>query len=179
MIFTKTDIPDVVIIEPKVFPDSRGVFFESYHKELFAARGITDDFVQDNLSASAKGVLRGLHYQAEPKAQAKLIRVLRGSVFDVAVDIRKGSPTFGKHVSLTLSAENRKMLYIPKGFAHGFLVLEDGTEFFYKVSDYYSPGHERGILWNDPLLAISWPRLDVDYILSEKDRKYPPLNKNL
>lgn len=175
MNFLKTNIADLIVIEPKVFPDPRGFFFESYKKELFAQYGIKDEFVQDNFSSSAKGVLRGLHFQAEPKAQAKLIRVTRGSVFDAVVDLRKNSPTFGKHFTITLTAENKKTLYVPKGFAHGFLVLEDGTEFFYKVSDYYSPEHERGIIWNDPDVAIAWPRLDCEYILSEKDKKYPRL----
>ena len=175
MNFIQTEIPGVVVIEPKVFPDPRGVFFESYRKELFARHGIKDDFVQDNCSSSAKGVLRGLHFQIEPRSQAKLICVTRGSVYDVAVDIRKGSLTFGKHVALILSAENKKTIYIPKGFAHGFCVLEDGTQFFYTVSDYYSPEHERGILWNDPGLAIPWPKLDREFILSDKDRRYPTL----
>ncbi|MBU9889516.1 MAG: dTDP-4-dehydrorhamnose 3,5-epimerase [Candidatus Omnitrophica bacterium] len=175
MKFSTTDINGVVIVEPDVFPDGRGFFYESYRKELFAAHGIPDEFVQDNISASAKGVLRGLHYQAEPKAQAKLVRVLRGSVFDVGVDLRPGSPTYGKHFAVVLSAENRRMLYVPKGFAHGFCVLEDGTEFLYKVSDYYSPAHERGVLWNDPALAIPWPPTDRPFILSEKDKRYPLL----
>jgi dTDP-4-dehydrorhamnose 3,5-epimerase len=176
MNFIKTNIDGVIVIEPRVFPDSRGFFFESYRKELFVRNGIKDDFVQDNYSCSAKGALRGLHFQLEPKAQAKLIRVTRGSVYDVVVDIRKGSGTFGKNYGLTLSAENKKMLYVPKGFAHGFCVLEEGTEFFYKVSDYYSPEHERGILWSDPALGIPWPKIDREFILSEKDRKYPTLS---
>ena len=175
MNFIKTPIDGVIVIEPKVFSDPRGFFYESYRKELFAKNGIPDDFVQDNVSASAKGVLRGLHYQIAPRAQAKLMRVLRGSVFDVAVDLRPKSKTFGKLFSILLSAENRKMLYIPQGFAHGFCVLEDGTEFMYKVSDYYSPEHERGVLWSDPGLAIPWPKLDREFILSEKDKKYPLL----
>jgi dTDP-4-dehydrorhamnose 3,5-epimerase len=179
MNFIKTDIDGVIVIEPKVFSDPRGFFYESYRKELFARNGIVDDFVQDNVSASARGVLRGLHYQTAPRAQAKLMRVLRGSVYDVAVDIRSGSKTFGKFFSVMLSSENRKMLYIPQGFAHGFCVLEEGTEFLYKVSDYYSPEHERGILWSDPGLAILWPKLDREFILSEKDRKYPALKAGL
>ena len=176
MNFIKTSIDGVIVIEPKVLSDSRGFFYESYRKEFFVRNGIPDDFVQDNVSSSAKGVLRGLHYQIAPRAQAKLLRVLRGSVYDVAVDIRPGSPTFGKFFAIVLSAENRKMVYIPQGFAHGFCVLEDGTEFLYKVSDYYSPEHERGILWSDPGLAIPWPKVDREFILSEKDRKYPHLN---
>lgn len=175
MNFIKTDIEGVIVIEPKVFPDPRGFFYESYRKELFSRNGIKDDFVQDNISSSAKGVLRGLHYQIAPRAQAKLMRVLRGSVFDVAVDIRPRSKTFGKFFSILLSSENKKMLYIPQGFAHGFCVLEEGTEFLYKVSDYYSPEHERGVLWSDPGLAIPWPDLGRAFILSEKDKKYPTL----
>lgn len=175
MNFIKTDIEGVIVVEPKVYPDSRGFFFESYQKKIFTENGIKDDFVQDNVSSSARGVLRGLHYQIAPRGQAKLMRVLRGSVFDVAVDIRPGSKTFGKFVSVVLSAENKKMLYIPEGFAHGFCVMEEGTEFLYKVSDYYSPEHERGILWNDPALAIPWPKLDRAFILSDKDKKYPVL----
>jgi dTDP-4-dehydrorhamnose 3,5-epimerase len=175
MNFIKTDIDGVIVIEPKVFTDPRGSFYESYRKELFAQNGIKVDFIQDNVSASAKGVLRGLHYQVEPRAQAKLMRVLRGSVYDVAVDLRTGSKTFGKFFSIVLSAENRKMFYIPRGFAHGFCVLEEGTEFMYKVSDYYSPEHERGILWSDPGLAIPWPDLGREFILSDKDKKYPIL----
>jgi len=175
MNFIHTDIDGVIVIEPKVFKDTRGFFYESYHKKLFAANGIKDSFVQDNLSSSARGVLRGLHYQTAPRAQAKLVRVLQGAVYDVAVDIRPRSDTFGKFFAITLSAENSKMLYIPEGFAHGFCALEEGTEFLYKVSDYYSPEHERGILWSDPGLAIPWPKLDIPFILSEKDQKYPLL----
>ena len=175
MNFTHTPIEGVIVIEPTVFNDSRGFFYESYRKELFARNGIKDDFVQDNVSSSAQGALRGLHYQAAPRAQAKLMRVLRGSVYDVAVDIRPKSKTFGKFFSIVLSAENRKMLYIPEGFAHGFCVMEDKTEFMYKVSNYYSPEHERGVLWSDPGLAIPWPKLDRAFILSEKDKKYPVL----
>ena len=175
MKFTPLSIPDVILIEPRVFGDSRGFFYESYHETLFAEHGIKDRFVQDNYSRSALGVLRGLHYQAEPRAQAKLIRVIRGKVFDVAVDIRKNSGTFGKHVACILSAEDKQMLYVPRGFAHGFCVLEEGTEFLYKVSDFYSPVHERGILWNDPALGIEWPRPGTAFILSDKDKKYPTL----
>lgn len=176
MNFIKTPIQDVIVVEPQVYQDPRGCFYESYRKQLFSRNGIKDHFVQDNVSCSSKGVLRGLHYQVAPRAQAKLVRVVRGSVYDVAVDIRPRSKTFGKSFSIVLSAENRKMLYIPKGFAHGFCVLEEGTEFTYKVSDYYSPEHERGILWSDPDLAIAWPKLDGPFILSDKDKKYPPFN---
>ena len=175
MNFIRTDIEGVIVIEPRVFTDPRGFFYESYRKKLFVQNGIKDDFVQDNISSSAKGVLRGMHYQIAPRAQAKLMRILRGSVYDVVVDIRPRSKTFGKFFAITLSAENQKMLYVPKGFAHGFCVLEDGTEFMYKVSDYYSPEHERGILWSDPGLAIPWPKLGCEFILSEKDKKYPTL----
>ena len=175
MNFIRTEIESVIMIEPEVFADPRGFFYESYRKKLFAQNGIKDDFVQDNVSSSAKGVLRGLHYQIAPRAQAKLMRVLRGSVYDVAVDIRPRSRTFGKFFSITLSSGNLKMLYIPKGFAHGFCVLENGTEFMYKVSDYYSPEHERGVFWSDPGLAIPWPKIDRAFILSEKDKKYPNL----
>lgn len=168
----------VIVIEPKVYNDSRGFFYESYRQKLFADHGIKDNFVQENVSTSSQGVLRGLHYQTAPRAQAKLMRVLRGSVYDVAVDLRKRSPTYGKFFAVTLSAGNKKMLYIPRGFAHGFCVLEEGTEFLYKVSDYYSPEHERGILWSDPGLAIPWPKLDRDFILSDKDKKYPVLKRS-
>jgi dTDP-4-dehydrorhamnose 3,5-epimerase len=175
MNFIKTPIDGVIVIEPKVFGDPRGFFYESYHKRLFVQNGIQDDFVQDNVSSSAKGVLRGLHYQIAPHAQAKLMRVFRGSVYDVVVDIRPRSKTFGKFFPIVLSAENRKMLYVPQGFAHGFCTLEEGTEFLYKVSDYYSPEHERGVLWSDPGLAIPWPTIDRPFILSEKDKKFPNL----
>ncbi len=172
MKFIPTKIPDVVVIEPRVFSDPRGFFFESYHKNLFAEQHFAIEFVQDNHSFSKKGVLRGLHFQIEPKTQAKLMRVVKGEIFDVAVDIRESSPTFGQHVSVLLSGENKKMLYVPAGFAHGFCALED-AEVLYKASNVYSPEHERGILWNDPSLAIEWPKLDTPYLLSEKDQKYP------
>jgi len=175
MNFIRTEIPGVIVVEPRVYQDPRGFFYESYRKKLFTVNGIKDNFVQDNVSFSAKGVLRGLHYQVAPRAQAKLIRVIRGSVYDVAVDLRSRSKTFGKFFGIILSAENRKMLYVPKGFAHGFCVLEEGTEFMYKVSDYYSPEHEKGVLWSDPRLAIPWPKLDRPFILSDKDKKYPTL----
>ncbi len=177
MKFTPSAIPDVLIIEPRVFSDERGFFFENYSKELFAKNGIRVEFVQDNHSRSSKGVLRGLHYQGAPKAQAKLVRVIKGEAFDVVVDIRKDSKTFGRIVSDILSEENKKMLFIPPGFAHGFCALKEGTEFVYKVSELYSPEHERGILWNDPALAIPWPKLDTGYLLSEKDKRYPTLKE--
>ena len=175
MKFTKLAIPDVILIEPKVFGDARGFFYEFYHQAEFKKAGIDVQFVQDNHSRSSRGVLRGLHYQIKPKAQAKLIRVTRGEVFDVAVDIRRNSKTFGKHVGTILSEQNKRMLYIPAGFAHGFLVLRDQTEFQYKVTDFYSPKHERGIMWNDPNLQIPWPNLGIDYIISPKDEKNPTL----
>ena len=152
-----TAIPDVKIIEPKVFGDDRGFFYESFNARAFREQvGIDQDFVQDNHSKSVKGVLRGLHYQIE-QAQGKLVRTVVGEVFDVVVDIRKSSPTFGQHVSLVLSAENKRMLWVPVGFAHGFIVTSDHAEFVYKTTDYYAPAHERSLLWNDPALGIEWP----------------------
>ncbi|MFO1345119.1 MAG: dTDP-4-dehydrorhamnose 3,5-epimerase [Rhodocyclaceae bacterium] len=168
---TRLAIPDVILLEPKVFGDDRGFFFESYNREAFRqATGLDPDFVQDNHSRSVKGVLRGLHYQLPPKAQGKLVRVVAGEVFDVAVDIRKGSPTFGKWVAEILSAENKRQMWIPSGFAHGFLTLSETAEFLYKTTDYYSPEHERCIRWDDPRLAICWP-LDVPPLLAAKDIK--------
>ena len=160
---TPTRIPDVWLIEPRVFGDERGFFFESFNEQVFnAATGNTLAFVQDNHSKSVKGVLRGLHYQLAPRAQGKLVRVVQGEVFDVAVDIRKGSPTFGQWVGEVLSADNKKQLWIPPGFAHGFLTLSNTAEFLYKTTDTWSPEHERCIIWNDPTLDIAWPldRLD-------------------
>jgi dTDP-4-dehydrorhamnose 3,5-epimerase len=166
---TPTAIPDVLIIEPKVFGDARGFFFESYNRQAFKeATGFDVDFVQDNHSKSTKGVLRGLHYQLPPKAQGKLVRVVQGEVFDVAVDIRKSSPTFGHWVGDILSAENKKQLWIPPGFAHGFLTLSDTAEFLYKTTDYYSPEHERSLLWCEPALSITWP-IDGEPKLAAKD----------
>ena len=170
MRFTRLNIPDVILVEPRVMEDDRGFFFESYRRSAFLEFGIQEDFVQDNHVASARGVLRGLHYQVEPMAQAKLIRVLRGEVFDVAVDIRKHSPTFGKFVSVLLNAKDKKMIYIPVGFAHGYCALQNGSEVLYKVSNFYSPSHERGIAWDDPAIGIDWPKLDTGFSLSEKDR---------
>lgn len=150
---------------------------EAYREDLFKTRGIHVHFVQDNQSFSQKGVLRGLHYQLPPKTQAKLIRVNRGKIYDVVVDLRRSSKTFGKQVSVILDDTEKCMLYVPGGFAHGFLTLSDNTEVLYKVSDFYSLEHERGVLWNDPALKISWPRLDQPYIFSDKDTKYPVLSK--
>jgi dTDP-4-dehydrorhamnose 3,5-epimerase len=155
---TPTRIPDVWLIEPRVFGDERGFFFESFNEPAFnAATGNTLAFVQDNHSKSVKGVLRGLHYQLAPRAQGKLVRVIQGEVFDVAVDIREGSPTYGLWVGEILSADNKKQLWIPPGFAHGFLTLSETAEFLYKTTDTWSPEHERCILWNDPTLDIAWP----------------------
>jgi dTDP-4-dehydrorhamnose 3,5-epimerase len=157
MIITPTAIPDVLIIEPKVFGDERGFFFESFNEKAFSeAVGQAISFVQDNHSKSARNVLRGLHYQLPPKAQGKLVRVVQGEVFDVAVDIRKGSKTYGQWVGEFLSAENKKQFWIPPGFAHGFVTLSETAEFLYKTTDYYSPEHERCIAWNDAELAIDW-----------------------
>jgi dTDP-4-dehydrorhamnose 3,5-epimerase len=154
---TRTAIPDVLIIEPKVFGDARGFFFESFNERAFRdAAGLDLRFVQDNHSRSAKGVLRGLHYQLQ-QPQGKLVRVVRGAVFDVAVDIRRSSPTFGKWVGTELSEENHRQLWVPPGFAHGFLVLSDSADFLYKTTDYYAPQHERCIAWNDPSLGVAWP----------------------
>lgn len=169
-----TAIPDVLTIEPMVFGDDRGFFFESFNEQAFyQATGLAIDFVQDNHSKSAKNVLRGLHYQLAPKAQGKLVRVVQGKVFDVAVDLRKSSKTFGKWVGEILSAENKKQLWIPPGFAHGFLTLSDYAEFLYKTSDYYSPEHERCIRWDDPEIGIEWPS-GVAPILSVKDMQARP-----
>ncbi|MBY0509097.1 MAG: dTDP-4-dehydrorhamnose 3,5-epimerase [Rhodospirillaceae bacterium] len=167
---TRLAIPDVILLEPKVFGDSRGFFMESYNQRTFTqATGLTPTFVQDNHSHSARGVLRGLHYQIK-QPQEKLVRVTTGAVFDVAVDLRKSSPTFGKWVGETLSADNKKQMWIPEGFAHGFLVLEDHTEFLYKTTDYYAAEHERCIAWDDPTIGVAWP-LDGAPVLSAKDQR--------
>ncbi len=179
MQFTKTDFPDVVTIEPKLFQDARGFFTESYRSDFFSQNEISDSFPQDNHSQSSKGVLRGLHFQIEPKAHAKLVRVVRGKIYDVIVDLRKNSPTFQKWMGVWLSAENKKMLYVPKGFAHGFVSAEDNTDVMYKISDFYSQEHDRGILWNDPEIGIVWPKLDCEYLVSEKDKKNPALSQFL
>ena len=163
-----TSIPEVKILEPQVFGDDRGFFYESYNRRALAQAGIDVEFVQDNHSRSARYVLRGLHYQIQ-QPQGKLVRVIAGEVQDVAVDIRRGSPTFGKSVSVILSAENRRMIWIPPGFAHGFLVRSESAEFLYKATDYYAPQHERSILWNDDDLAIAWEVTEP--LLSERDRR--------
>jgi dTDP-4-dehydrorhamnose 3,5-epimerase len=165
----QTAIPDVLIIEPKVFGDQRGFFYESFNRRQFASFiGRDLDFVQDNHSRSEKNVLRGLHFQVQ-HPQGKLVRVIQGSVFDVAVDIRKSSPTFGQHVAVELSAENQRMLWVPEGFAHGFLVLSDSAEFLYKTTDYYAPEHERCVRWDDPAIGVDWP-LAHPPLLSPKDQ---------
>ncbi|ELX9580966.1 dTDP-4-dehydrorhamnose 3,5-epimerase [Escherichia coli] len=167
----KTEIPDVVIFEPKVFGDARGFFFESFNQKIFEGTvGRKVEFVQDNHSQSEKGVLRGLHYQLDPHAQGKLVRCVEGEVFDVAVDIRKSSTTFGQWVGVILSAENKRQLWVPEGFAHGFMTLSDNAQFLYKTTDYYAPYSERSIAWNDPEIAIKWPMSD-EIVLSAKDRQ--------
>ncbi|AFY32511.1 dTDP-4-dehydrorhamnose 3,5-epimerase [Calothrix sp. PCC 7507] len=165
----QTEIPDVVVIEPQVFGDDRGFFYESYNEKAFLEKaGITAHFVQDNHSCSAENVLRGLHYQIQ-QPQGKLVRVVVGAVFDVAVDLRKSSPTFAQWIGIHLTGENKRQLWIPAGFAHGFVVLAESTEVLYKTTDYYAPQHERTILWNDPDLAIAWP-ISASPILSAKDK---------
>ena len=169
--FTETEIPGVVVIEPQVFGDDRGYFMETYQKDQFAAAGIDKEFVQDNQSRSTRGVLRGLHFQKN-HTQGKLVRVTKGEVYDVAVDCRPHSATFGKWVGVTLSEENKKMFYIPEGFAHGFLVLSDVAEFCYKVTDFYHPEDEMGIAWNDPDIAVAWPEVVGSYSGSASGEGY-------
>jgi dTDP-4-dehydrorhamnose 3,5-epimerase len=164
---TPTRLPEVLLIEPRVFGDARGFFYESYNQRTLQGLGLDATFVQDNHSRSARGVLRGLHYQIQ-HAQGKLVRVTEGEVFDVAVDLRRSSPNFGRWIGETLSAENKRMLWIPPGFAHGFLVVSEWAEFLYKATDYWHPEHERSLLWNDPELAIEWP-LSVEPLLAAKD----------
>jgi dTDP-4-dehydrorhamnose 3,5-epimerase len=176
MRITATAIPDVLEIDPTVHGDERGFFMETFRADVFARAGIKRPFVQDNHSASGRNVLRGLHYQIQ-QPQGKLVRVVRGSVFDVAVDLRKSSRTFGQWAGTVLSAENKRQLWVPEGFAHGFLVLEDNTEFVYKCTDYYAPEHERSLLWDDPAVAIDWPELDAPPILSAKDASAPVLEQ--
>ncbi len=171
MRLTYSPLPGLWILEPKVFEDARGWFFESYNEKVFEELGITAKFVQDNVSFSRKGVLRGLHYQLAPMSQGKLVRVSKGEVFDVAVDIRRDSATFGKWFGYRLSEQNKKMVWIPPGFAHGFLVLSDTAEFNYKVTNLYSPKHERTLRYDDPQVGIEWPALDVPLCISEKDQR--------
>jgi dTDP-4-dehydrorhamnose 3,5-epimerase len=172
----KTDLPEVLILEPRIFGDERGFFFESFNLRQFReATGVGADFVQDNHSRSGKGVLRGLHYQIR-QPQGKLVRVTAGEVFDVAVDLRRSSPTFGKWAGAVLSAENKRMLWVPAGFGHGFLVLSDSADFLYKATDYYAPEHERSVIWNDPDIGVRWP-LEGQPILAPKDRAGLPLRQ--
>lgn len=171
----ETDIEGMLIIEPDVHGDSRGWFCEQYNAARYKAARITADFVQDNESFSSKGVVRGLHWQSGEHCQAKLVRVIKGAVWDVAVDIRKGSPTFGKYISVVLTGDNKKQAFIPRGFAHGFVVLEDETLFSYKCDNLYCKESERGLMFDDPALGIKWPEIDVEIKLSDKDRKHPPL----
>jgi len=171
---TPTAIPDVLLLEPEVFADARGFFFESYNRRAFReATGLDVEFVQDNHSKSVQGVLRGLHYQLPPRAQGKLVRVIQGEVFDVAVDLRRSSPTFGRWVGVILSAANKRQLWIPPGFAHGFLTLSESAEFLYKTTDYYAPEYERSIRWDDAQLAIAWP-LAIPPLLAPKDAAARP-----
>jgi len=172
---TPTRIPAVLVLEPKVFEDPRGFFLESYNRRVFKeAAGVDPEFVQDNESFSVRNVLRGLHYQIQ-QPQGKLVRVVRGAVFDVAVDIRRDSPTYGKHVAVVLSAVEGNQLFVPGGFAHGFCTLEPNTEVLYKVNRYYSPAHDCGLAWDDPALGIAWPMTGEAALLSDKDRRNPVL----
>lgn len=175
MIIKPTDVKDLLVLEPKVFGDERGYFFESFSAGLFEKEICYTQFIQDNESKSSYGVLRGLHYQLPPKAQSKLVRVVYGEVLDVAVDIRVGSPTFGKHHACRLSGDNKLQMFIPRGFAHGFVVLSKEAVFQYKCDNYYSPQDEGAIMWNDPTLAIDWILPEEDLTLSEKDKKHPLL----
>ncbi len=170
------EIEGLYEITPKIFGDARGYNIVSYEYEQFKEAGLDMVFVQDNESASRKGVLRGLHYQKE-HMQGKLVRVVSGRVFDVAVDIRKGSPTYGKWYGIILDSEKKNMFYVPEGFAHGFMVLSDYAEFLYKLTDYYHPEEEAGFMWNDPAIGIEWPKIDAEVILSEKDQNYAPFTK--
>lgn len=173
--FQPLAIPEVILIEPERIGDARGFFMETYQYEIFAGSGITPRFLQDNHSRSAKGVLRGLHYQKDPYAQGKLLKVVIGEIFDVAVDIRQGSPTFGQWVGEWLSAENGRLLYVPPGFAHGFCVLSETADLIYKTTDYYHPESEKGIIWNDPHIGVEWPVSDP--LLSARDQKLPTLEQ--
>lgn len=173
MPFLETGIPDLKVFEPKIWPDERGYFYEAYNANTFREAGIYADFVQDNQARSTFGVLRGLHYQVEPFAQAKLVRVIEGEVLDVAVDIREDSPTYGQWYSVRLSAANKRQLFVPRGFAHGYVVLSETAEFFYKCDNFYSKAHEGGIRWDDPTLNIDWEIELNKVILSEKDQVLP------
>lgn len=170
--FIATEIPDVKLIEPTVYGDNRGFFMETWRQDEFAAAGIETPFIQDNHSSSTRGVLRGLHFQRE-NTQAKLVRVIRGSVFDVALDLRPGSPWFGRWVGAELNSDNKRQLYAPQGFAHGFLVLSDEAEFVYRCSDYYNPAAEGGVRFDDPDIGIQWPEVGLPYNMSDKDKRLP------
>jgi dTDP-4-dehydrorhamnose 3,5-epimerase len=171
--FRRTLIPEVILIEPRIFPDERGFFTETYKRSEFAAQGITEIFVQCNMSRSSKGILRGLHYQKYPKCQSKLVWVVAGEIYDVVVDLRRSSPTFGKWIAQILSAENRKILYVPAGFAHGFCVTSEVAEIVYMATEEYAPAFEAGVLWNDPTLQIDWPIPEP--LLSDRDKSWPRL----
>ena len=174
--FKRLKIPDVILVEPQVFPDERGFFTETFKESIFKENGINTKFVQDNYSHSIKGTLRGLHYQKNPKAQAKLVIAIRGEIFDVAVDIRKGSPTYGKWVGEILSEKNHKLLYVPQGFAHGFCVLSEEADVTYKVNNEYSPETDRGLLWNDPKVGVKWP---IEKPITSKKDEQQPLLENI
>lgn len=176
MNITPTSLPEVLVIEPKVFGDARGFFFESYHEHKYLQAGIDARFVQDNHSRSARGILRGLHFQIT-KPQGKLCRVARGEVFDVAVDIRPDSPRFGQWAGVILSEENQRQIWVPRGFAHGFLVLSESADFLYKCDEFYDPSDEGGVLWNDPAINIEWPSVESEILLSGKDRVLPRLSE--
>ncbi|MEO6220791.1 MAG: dTDP-4-dehydrorhamnose 3,5-epimerase [Ginsengibacter sp.] len=178
MAFETTDFPGLLVYTPKVFEDKRGYFFESYNQKIFSAEGVEVNFIQDNQASSSFGVVRGLHYQMNPYAQTKLIRVLNGRILDVVVDIRKNSPAYGKAFTIELSAENKKQLLVPKGFAHGYSVISDRAEVFYKCDVFYNKESEGGILWNDPSLNIDWKISAGSEIISEKDSVYPPLSQS-
>lgn len=174
--FKRLKIPEVILVEPQVFPDERGFFMESFKESIFKENGINTKFVQDNHSHSIKGTLRGLHYQKNPSAQAKLVTALKGEIFDVAVDIRKGSPTYGKWVGEILSEKNHKLLYVPQGFAHGFCVLSEEADVIYKVNNEYSPETDRGLLWNDPKVGVKWP---IEKPITSKKDQQQPLLENI
>ena len=171
--FRRTLIPEVILIEPRIFPDQRGFFTETYKRSEFAAQGITEIFVQCNMSRSSKGILRGLHYQKHPKCQSKLVWAVAGEIYDVVVDLRRSSPTFGKWIAQMLSAENRQILYVPVGFAHGFCVTSEAAEIVYMATEEYAPAFEAGVLWNDPTLQIDWPIPEP--LLSDRDKSWPRL----
>jgi dTDP-4-dehydrorhamnose 3,5-epimerase len=179
MLFTTTFLPGVIVFEPKVFPDERGFFFESYNQRLFNDNNILNEFVQDNQSFSSYGVIRGLHYQREPHAQSKLVRVILGKILDVVVDLRAGSPTFGKSFGIELSADNKKQLFIPRGFAHGFSVLSETAELAYKCDQFYNKQSESGIRYNDPLLKIDWKIPPEKELISTKDAQLPEFNPSI